>query len=58
MCKLREKAYQQRNYTPEGSVESLAPGTYFLVHVDDAYRRKYDMKPYLSMFEDRHEQAV
>ncbi|KAH1749107.1 hypothetical protein KXX41_009380 [Aspergillus fumigatus] len=58
MCKLREKAYQQRNYTPEGSVESLAPGTYFLVHVDDAYRRKYDMKPYLSMCEDRHEQAV
>ncbi|KAM5481837.1 3-hydroxy-3-methylglutaryl coenzyme A synthase [Microsporum canis] len=24
MCRLREKAYQQQNYTPQGSVETLA----------------------------------
>lgn len=45
MCQLREKAYQQRNYTPEGSIDSLAPGTYYLTHVDDMFRRKYEMKP-------------
>ncbi|KAE8350825.1 hydroxymethylglutaryl-coenzyme A synthase C terminal-domain-containing protein [Aspergillus coremiiformis] len=45
MCQLREKAYQQNSYTPEGTVESLAPGTYYLVHVDGNFRRKYEMKP-------------
>ncbi|KJK67333.1 Hydroxymethylglutaryl-coenzyme A synthase C terminal [Aspergillus parasiticus SU-1] len=46
MCQLREKAYQQKNYTPKGSVDSLAPGTYYLIHVDDIFRRKYELKPY------------
>ncbi|KAE8423890.1 hydroxymethylglutaryl-coenzyme A synthase C terminal-domain-containing protein [Aspergillus pseudocaelatus] len=46
MCQLREKAYQQKDYTPKGSVDSLAPGTYYLVHVDDIFRRKYELKPY------------
>ncbi|KAE8345451.1 hypothetical protein BDV24DRAFT_178221 [Aspergillus arachidicola] len=46
VCQLREKAYQQKNYTPKGSVDSLAPGTYYLVHVDDLFRRKYELKPY------------
>ncbi|QMW48456.1 hypothetical protein G4B11_011974 [Aspergillus flavus] len=46
MCQLREKAYQQKNYTPKGNVDTLAPGTYYLVHVDDIFRRKYELKPY------------
>ncbi|KAJ6127914.1 hypothetical protein N7471_009131 [Penicillium samsonianum] len=45
MCKLREKAYQQKSYTPVGSVDSLAPGTYYLVHVDDVFRRSYEKTP-------------
>ncbi|KAF4766653.1 hypothetical protein HAV15_010458 [Penicillium sp. str.  len=42
MCDLREKAYQQKNYTPVGSVDTLAPGTYYLVHVDEMFRRSYE----------------
>ncbi|KAJ5817211.1 hypothetical protein N7447_009444 [Penicillium robsamsonii] len=45
MCKLREKAYQQKSYTPAGSVDSLAPSTYYLVHVDEMFRRSYEKKP-------------
>ncbi|KAJ5210979.1 Hydroxymethylglutaryl-CoA synthase [Penicillium cf. griseofulvum] len=44
MCQLREKAYQQRDYTPVGDVDALAPGTYYLVHVDEMYRRTYAVK--------------
>ncbi|KAJ5994079.1 hypothetical protein N7451_009803 [Penicillium sp. IBT 35674x] len=45
MCKIREKAYQQKSYTPIGSVDSLAPGTYYLTHVDEMFRRSYEKKP-------------
>ncbi|KAK4864598.1 hypothetical protein LT330_009593 [Penicillium expansum] len=45
MCNLRETAYQQKSYTPMGSVDSLAPGTYYLVHVDEMFRRSYEKKP-------------
>ncbi|CAG8178522.1 unnamed protein product [Penicillium nalgiovense] len=45
MCNLREKAHQQKSYTPVGSVDSLAPSTYYLVHVDKMFRRSYDKKP-------------
>ncbi|KXG51316.1 Thiolase-like, subgroup [Penicillium griseofulvum] len=44
MCNLREKAYQRKSYTPEGSVDSLAPSTYYLVHVDEMFRRSYEKK--------------
>ncbi|EFR02243.1 hydroxymethylglutaryl-CoA synthase [Nannizzia gypsea CBS 118893] len=45
MCRLREKAYQQRNYTPQGNIETLAPGTYYLVNVDETFRRTYATVP-------------
>ncbi|KAJ5593409.1 hypothetical protein N7537_010313 [Penicillium hordei] len=45
MCNLREKAYQQKSYTPVGSIDSLAPNTYYLVHVDDMFRRSYEKTP-------------
>ncbi|EGD96202.1 hydroxymethylglutaryl-CoA synthase [Trichophyton tonsurans CBS 112818] len=45
MCRLREMAYQQRNYTPQGCIESLASGTYYLVNVDEAFRRTYAIVP-------------
>ncbi|KAM5469162.1 3-hydroxy-3-methylglutaryl coenzyme A synthase [Microsporum audouinii] len=44
MCRLREKAYQQQNYTPQGSIETLAPGTYYLDKVDEVFRRTYEIK--------------
>ncbi|OAL74663.1 hydroxymethylglutaryl-CoA synthase [Trichophyton violaceum] len=45
MCQLREKAYQQRNYTPQGCIESFASGTYYLVNIDEAFRRTYAIVP-------------
>nr|POE89796.1 hydroxymethylglutaryl-coa synthase [Quercus suber] len=44
MCNLRERAHLKNNYKPEGSVESMAPGTYYLTDVDDMFRRKYEIK--------------
>ncbi|CAI7569512.1 unnamed protein product [Penicillium viridicatum] len=42
---LREKSYQQKSYTPVGSIDSLAPSTYYLVHVDELFRRSYEKTP-------------
>ena len=44
MCRLREKAHLKNNYKPEGSAETLFPGTYYLAEVDDMFRRKYEIK--------------
>ncbi|CRL24586.1 Hydroxymethylglutaryl-CoA synthase, eukaryotic [Penicillium camemberti] len=45
ICNLREKAYQQKSYTPVGDIDSLAPSTYYLVHVDEMFRRSYEKTP-------------
>ncbi|KAJ5314668.1 Major facilitator superfamily domain general substrate transporter [Penicillium atrosanguineum] len=44
MCRAREQAYQQKNYTPTGSIEALASGTYYLSHVDEKFRRSYAVR--------------
>ncbi|KAJ5676628.1 Hydroxymethylglutaryl-CoA synthase [Penicillium maclennaniae] len=44
MCRVREKAYQQKNYTPTGSIEALASGTYYLSFVDEKFRRTYAVR--------------
>jgi hydroxymethylglutaryl-CoA synthase len=44
MCDLRKKAHLQKNYTPNGSSETIAKGVYYLESVDDMFRRKYDIK--------------
>lgn len=44
-CSLRLKAYGAKSYEPAGSIEAMAPGTYYLERVDDAYRRFYAVKP-------------
>ncbi|KAJ6036909.1 hypothetical protein N7540_001188 [Penicillium herquei] len=44
MCKLREKAYQQKNFSPVGGIDTLKAGTYYLVHVDEMFRRTYEKK--------------
>ncbi|PPJ57388.1 hypothetical protein CBER1_01439 [Cercospora berteroae] len=43
-CNLREKAHLKSNFKPQGSVDTIAPGTYYLTEVDDMFRRKYEIK--------------
>ena len=40
---LREKTHNMKSYNPSGSVsmENMFPGTYYLVNVDDKFRRTY-----------------
>ncbi|KAJ7043732.1 hydroxymethylglutaryl-coenzyme A synthase N terminal-domain-containing protein [Mycena alexandri] len=42
---LREKNHNAVSYTPEGSLENIWPGAYYLDSVDDKYRRKYSKAP-------------
>ncbi|KAJ7759163.1 hydroxymethylglutaryl-coenzyme A synthase N terminal-domain-containing protein [Mycena metata] len=42
---LREKNHNAVSYTPEGSVDNIWPGAYYLESVDDKYRRKYSKAP-------------
>jgi hydroxymethylglutaryl-CoA synthase len=44
MCLLREQAHLKKNFNPAGDVETIAPGTYYLEHVDDMFRRQYKVK--------------
>ncbi len=37
----QERRYSAAGYTPEGSPSDLRPGTYYLTHVDELYRRFY-----------------
>ena len=43
-CNLRERAHLKKNYKPEGDIETIAPGTYYLTNVDDMFRREYAIK--------------
>ena len=43
--KLREKNHNAGNYTPEGAIENLWPGSYYLENIDEKYRRKYGIVP-------------
>ncbi|KAJ7117836.1 hydroxymethylglutaryl-coenzyme A synthase N terminal-domain-containing protein [Mycena epipterygia] len=42
---LREKNHNAVSYTPEGSVDNIWPGAYYLESVDEKYRRKYVKAP-------------
>lgn len=44
MCDLRSRAHGKKNYTPEGSIETIVNGTYYLTKVDDLFRREYARK--------------
>ncbi|KAI9786661.1 MAG: 3-hydroxy-3-methylglutaryl coenzyme A synthase [Geoglossum umbratile] len=44
MCLLREKAHLQKDYKPQGGVDTIAEGTYYLTCVDDMFRRHYEIK--------------
>ncbi|ORY81031.1 putative hydroxymethylglutaryl-CoA synthase Erg13 [Protomyces lactucae-debilis] len=41
---LREKAHCNKSFEPQGSIDRLAPATYYLVKVDEHYRREYAIK--------------
>ncbi|KAI8252467.1 Hydroxymethylglutaryl-CoA synthase [Colletotrichum sp. SAR11_239] len=43
-CALRLKAYGAKSFEPTGSIENMAPGTYYLKEIDEAYRRAYAVK--------------
>ncbi|KIJ55599.1 hypothetical protein M422DRAFT_24168 [Sphaerobolus stellatus SS14] len=43
--KLREKNHNAGNYIPEGSIDNLWPGSYYLESIDEKYRRKYAIVP-------------
>ncbi|KAL0580484.1 3-hydroxy-3-methylglutaryl coenzyme A synthase [Marasmius crinis-equi] len=42
---LREKNHNSKDYTPEGSIDNIWPGAYYLEHVDSKFRRKYAKAP-------------
>ncbi|KAF7364271.1 3-hydroxy-3-methylglutaryl coenzyme A synthase [Mycena sanguinolenta] len=42
---LREKNHNAVNFTPEGSIDNIWPGAYYLEFVDEKYRRKYAKAP-------------
>lgn len=41
---LREQAHLKKEFTPQGSIELLQPGTYYLEKIDDRFRRSYSVK--------------
>ena len=41
---LREKRYNAKSYTPQSPIADLFPGTFYLVNVDDKFRRTYERK--------------
>lgn len=43
--KLREENHNAVEYTPQGSLDNIWPGAYYLEQVDNLYRRTYAQKP-------------
>ncbi|WVQ85634.1 hydroxymethylglutaryl-CoA synthase [Cryptococcus sp. DSM 104549] len=43
--KLREENHNAVKYTPQGSLDNVWPGAYYLEGVDELYRRTYSQKP-------------
>lgn len=41
MCMLREHAHLKKNFQPTGETSTITKGTYYLVNVDDMFRREY-----------------
>ena len=42
---LREKAIDSAPFQPQGSVEGMFPGTWYLTSIDEMHRRSYDRVP-------------
>ncbi|TDL16820.1 hydroxymethylglutaryl-CoA synthase [Rickenella mellea] len=50
--KLREANHNATAYTPAGSTDDLWPGTYYLTHIDEKYRRSYAIVPHSEIIDD------
>jgi hydroxymethylglutaryl-CoA synthase len=46
--KREDKYTKNLSHIPEGPIEELLPGTYYLEEIDDKWRRKYQRKPPLA----------
>jgi hydroxymethylglutaryl-CoA synthase len=44
MCLLRENAHLKKDFTPVGNPDTLTAGTYYLIKVDNMFRRHYEIK--------------
>ena len=42
--KTREETHNEKDYTPKGSVDNINNGAYYLINVDDKFRRSYAQK--------------
>lgn len=42
---LREENHNAVRYTPQGSLDNIWPGAYYLEGVDEVYRRTYGTRP-------------
>ncbi|KAJ1172117.1 hypothetical protein NDU88_003967 [Pleurodeles waltl] len=45
IMKLKEETHHLANYTPQGKVSDLSPGTWYLTKVDEKHRRSYSRSP-------------
>jgi hydroxymethylglutaryl-CoA synthase len=43
-AQLREENHNAIKYSPQGSLDDIWPGAYYLNGVDDLYRRTYEKK--------------
>ncbi|TGZ81396.1 hydroxymethylglutaryl-CoA synthase [Ascodesmis nigricans] len=43
-CDIRHQAHLQKNYEPKGDASTIAKGAYYLVKIDDMFRREYARK--------------
>lgn len=41
---IRREAFGKNNYTPVASTDNISPGNYYLKHIDDMWRRSYEIK--------------
>uniref|UniRef100_A0A8C4R9K3 Hydroxymethylglutaryl-CoA synthase n=1 Tax=Eptatretus burgeri TaxID=7764 RepID=A0A8C4R9K3_EPTBU len=52
IMELREKTHHMAPYTPQGRVDVLLPGTWYLVSVDEKHRRQYNRQPLQPLHDD------
>ncbi|XP_052258434.1 hydroxymethylglutaryl-CoA synthase 1-like [Dreissena polymorpha] len=45
LMKLREETHHKAPYVPQGEIDGLFPGTWYLTSVDDKHRRQYARTP-------------
>ena len=46
----KEKLYSKNNYIPQGKIEDLFEGTFYLTKIDNMWRRFYIQKPYKDIY--------